>query len=267
VQALPPQAKLYRSTRVWAMYVDLVEALGTFEEAGAVYDEMLSLRVATPQAVLNYADFLQQRKFWEDSFKVRTLLSVVLCWDVHARRNAQARKKIKAHHKTCSGSCCGGLQLTVRMHRACRCGLQGQRAFEHAYAWSRWGFSVLSLLAVGLCPVQKKELSYIGRQHHLTRGSGCRFTRRASRCSITRTSSPSGRRTSPRLSTATRATRWSARVTSSRRRAFANCRHWLFDDAVPAAARQLLCCFMDFALTEPPRHVIAVAADSTVLAC
>ena len=49
VQALPPQAKLYRSTRVWSMYVDLVEALCTFEEARAVYDEMISLRVASAQ--------------------------------------------------------------------------------------------------------------------------------------------------------------------------------------------------------------------------
>ena len=32
------------------MYVDLVEALGTFEEARAVYDEMISLRVASAQA-------------------------------------------------------------------------------------------------------------------------------------------------------------------------------------------------------------------------
>jgi pre-mRNA-splicing factor SYF1 len=55
---------------VWSMYVDLVEALGTFEEARAVYDEMLSLRVASAQVVLNYADFLQQRKFWEDAFRV-----------------------------------------------------------------------------------------------------------------------------------------------------------------------------------------------------
>ena len=70
MQELPPQAKLYRNTRVWSMYVDLVEALGTFEEARAVYDEMLSLRVATPQIVLNFADFLATHKFWEDAFQV-----------------------------------------------------------------------------------------------------------------------------------------------------------------------------------------------------
>ena len=52
------------------MHFDLVEALGSFEEARAVYDEMLALKVATPQNVLNYADFLMQRKFWEDAFRV-----------------------------------------------------------------------------------------------------------------------------------------------------------------------------------------------------
>jgi pre-mRNA-splicing factor SYF1 len=70
VQALPPQAKVYRSTRIWSMYVDLVEALGTFEETRAVYDKMVSLKVASPQAILNYADFLTQRKYWEDAFRV-----------------------------------------------------------------------------------------------------------------------------------------------------------------------------------------------------
>lgn len=52
------------------MYVDLVEALGTFEEAREVYDRMIDSKVASAQAILNYADFLKQQKFWEDAFQV-----------------------------------------------------------------------------------------------------------------------------------------------------------------------------------------------------
>ena len=70
VQSLPPQAKVHRSQRIWSMYVDLVEALGTFDEAREVYDRMIDNKVASAQAILNYADFLQQQKFWEDAFQV-----------------------------------------------------------------------------------------------------------------------------------------------------------------------------------------------------
>jgi pre-mRNA-splicing factor SYF1 len=70
MQELAPQAKVYRSTRIWSMYVDLVEALGTFEEARQVYGSMLSLKVASPQVILNYADFLKDRKYWEEAFQV-----------------------------------------------------------------------------------------------------------------------------------------------------------------------------------------------------
>lgn len=67
---LPPQERLYRSTKLWTFYVDLEESLGTVESAKACYDQILDLRIATPQIILNYALFLQENKFWEDSFRV-----------------------------------------------------------------------------------------------------------------------------------------------------------------------------------------------------
>jgi pre-mRNA-splicing factor SYF1 len=70
LQALPPQAKVYRSQRIWSMYVDLVEALGTFQEAREVYDKMIDNKVASPQVILNYAEFLANQRYWEDSFQV-----------------------------------------------------------------------------------------------------------------------------------------------------------------------------------------------------
>ena len=50
--------------------MDLEESLGTMESTKACYDQIIDLRIATPQIILNYAMFLQESKFWEDSFKV-----------------------------------------------------------------------------------------------------------------------------------------------------------------------------------------------------
>lgn len=36
----------------------------------AVYDRILDLRIATPQIVINYAMFLEEHKYFEESFKV-----------------------------------------------------------------------------------------------------------------------------------------------------------------------------------------------------
>lgn len=64
------QERLYRSTKLWTFYVDLEESLGTLESTKACYDQIIDLRIATPQIILNYALFLQENKYWEDSFKV-----------------------------------------------------------------------------------------------------------------------------------------------------------------------------------------------------
>ncbi|GAX78150.1 hypothetical protein CEUSTIGMA_g5592.t1 [Chlamydomonas eustigma] len=69
-RALPVQQRLYRSLKLWGLYVDLEESLGTIESTRAVYDRIMEHRIATPQIVLNYALYLQENKFWEDSFKV-----------------------------------------------------------------------------------------------------------------------------------------------------------------------------------------------------
>ncbi len=53
------QGRLYRSLKLWTFYCDLEESLGTLESARAVYDQILDLRIATPQIVLNYALFLE----------------------------------------------------------------------------------------------------------------------------------------------------------------------------------------------------------------
>ena len=72
VQALPVQARLFKSLKLWSFYVDLEESIGTVETAKSVYDKILELRIANAQIIINYAAFLEENKYFEDSFKV--------CW-------------------------------------------------------------------------------------------------------------------------------------------------------------------------------------------
>jgi pre-mRNA-splicing factor SYF1 len=62
--------RVYKSTKVWNVYLDLEESLGTIETTRTAYDRAIELRVATPQMVLNYASFLEERQYWEESFRV-----------------------------------------------------------------------------------------------------------------------------------------------------------------------------------------------------
>lgn len=67
---MPPQRRLYRSLRLWSLYCDLEESLGTIESAKAVYEKILDLRIATPQIILNYAAFMTEHKYFEEAFRV-----------------------------------------------------------------------------------------------------------------------------------------------------------------------------------------------------
>ena len=64
------QERLHRSTKAWSFYVDLEESLGTVTTTKAAYDRCMDLRVASPQMVLNCAVFLEEQKYFEDSFKI-----------------------------------------------------------------------------------------------------------------------------------------------------------------------------------------------------
>ncbi|KAI0080615.1 spliceosome complex protein [Panus rudis PR-1116 ss-1] len=67
---LSSQARLFKSLKLWSFYVDLEESLGTVESTKAVYDKILELRIANAQIIVNYAAFLEENKYFEESFKV-----------------------------------------------------------------------------------------------------------------------------------------------------------------------------------------------------
>ena len=68
--SLPSQVRLFKSIKLWSFHVDLVESLGTVEEAKAVYDKIMELRIANAQIIVNYAAFLEENEYFEESFRV-----------------------------------------------------------------------------------------------------------------------------------------------------------------------------------------------------
>ncbi|KAG2073802.1 hypothetical protein BDR04DRAFT_1180535 [Suillus decipiens] len=68
--SLPVQARLFKSLKLWSFYVDLEESIGTVESTKAVYDKIMDLKIANAQVIVNYAAFLEENQYWEDSFKV-----------------------------------------------------------------------------------------------------------------------------------------------------------------------------------------------------
>jgi len=59
---------LSRSLRLWNLLFDLEESLGTVQTTKDAYDRALDLKVVTPSHVLNYAAFLREKKYFEESF-------------------------------------------------------------------------------------------------------------------------------------------------------------------------------------------------------
>ncbi|CAO3686831.1 unnamed protein product [Umbelopsis vinacea] len=69
-ETLTPQQRVFKSLKLWSFYVDLEESVGTIESTKAVYDKIMDLRIANPQIIVNYATFLEENEYYEDSFKV-----------------------------------------------------------------------------------------------------------------------------------------------------------------------------------------------------
>lgn len=69
-ETMPVQKRLFKSSKIWSFYIDLEESIGTIEGTREVYDKIIDLKIATPQNIINYANFLEEHKYFEESFKV-----------------------------------------------------------------------------------------------------------------------------------------------------------------------------------------------------
>lgn len=69
-ETLSAQQRVHKSWKLWSFYVDLVESVATLTEVRKVYERIFELRIATPQTVVNYANLLEEHKYYEESFKI-----------------------------------------------------------------------------------------------------------------------------------------------------------------------------------------------------
>lgn len=59
---------LAKSLRLWDLLLDLEESLGTMQTTKDAYNRAMEQRVATPMHILNFASFLTEHKYFEESF-------------------------------------------------------------------------------------------------------------------------------------------------------------------------------------------------------
>ncbi|WFD00470.1 pre-mRNA-splicing factor syf1 [Malassezia yamatoensis] len=68
--SLPPQTRVFKSLKLWGLYTDLQESLGSLQSAKIAFDRIMELKIANAQTILNYAMFLEKQEYFEESFKV-----------------------------------------------------------------------------------------------------------------------------------------------------------------------------------------------------
>ncbi|KAJ2878833.1 pre-mRNA-splicing factor syf1 [Coemansia asiatica] len=93
-QANAPQ-RAFLDRRLWSLLVDVEESQDAVDATRSAYERMLELKIATPQTVVDYAVFLEEKGFFEDSFRVyeRGIAAfgypvAVELWTVYLRRFA-----------------------------------------------------------------------------------------------------------------------------------------------------------------------------------
>lgn len=69
-ERLTSQQRVYKSTKLWSLHADLEENFGTLESTKAVYEQMLFLRIATPQLILAYGALMHEHRFYEETFRI-----------------------------------------------------------------------------------------------------------------------------------------------------------------------------------------------------
>lgn len=62
--------KVFKQVRIWNLYLDLEASLGTLETCKAAYERAIELKVITPGMLLNYALYMEEHNFYEESFRI-----------------------------------------------------------------------------------------------------------------------------------------------------------------------------------------------------
>lgn len=68
--SLTAKDKVHKNVKLWSLRLDLEESIGDLESTRAAYNEAFELKIVTPQMVLNFAAYLEENKYFEESFRV-----------------------------------------------------------------------------------------------------------------------------------------------------------------------------------------------------
>jgi len=75
------QKRVHKSLKLWSLYADVEETVGSFASCRAVYERIIDLRIASPEIVLNYAEFLREHNYFEESFRAYEKGIALFKWD------------------------------------------------------------------------------------------------------------------------------------------------------------------------------------------
>ncbi|KAK0094102.1 hypothetical protein PV326_011823 [Microctonus aethiopoides] len=124
------QMRLYKSLKIWSMYADLEEAVGTFKTCKSVYDNIIDLKIATPQIIINYGLFLEENGYFEEAFRAYEKGIALFKWpNVYDIWNTYLTKFLKRYGGT-------KLERTRDLFEQCRehCPPKYAKAFYLLYA-------------------------------------------------------------------------------------------------------------------------------------
>ena len=71
---------LMYNINAWSLYIDLLESQGEFELTKSAYERVMTLKIATPGTVLNFADFIKLNILYEYSFRVYDRSFMIFEW-------------------------------------------------------------------------------------------------------------------------------------------------------------------------------------------
>lgn len=63
------QHRLHTNVSIWKLRLDLEESLGDYKSTREAYEKAFELRIITAQMIINYAAYLEEHKYFEDSFR------------------------------------------------------------------------------------------------------------------------------------------------------------------------------------------------------
>uniref|UniRef100_A0A7S4KII1 Suppressor of forked domain-containing protein n=1 Tax=Paramoeba aestuarina TaxID=180227 RepID=A0A7S4KII1_9EUKA len=63
------QSLLHKSLPLWLLRADLEESFGTYESAVDIYNQIIELKIVTPELVMTFASFCEENDRFEDAFK------------------------------------------------------------------------------------------------------------------------------------------------------------------------------------------------------